>query len=80
MGRNVYIKTTEAYEMTDEQKERAGLKPKKRSKEWHLRVAVPEHYDVRGVWWESRFITENELPSYLQQYPNLQIIYRREVK
>lgn len=39
-----------------------------------IHIVVPEHYGSSGAMWVSRFITEAQMPSFLKEYPNLQII------
>lgn len=39
-----------------------------------IHIVIPEHYGAKGVWWESRFVTEAQLDGYKAQYPDMQIL------
>ena len=48
-------------------------KPKK------LQIAIPLHYGVKGVWWESRIIPAEDLEHWRAEYPDLQVITERRL-
>lgn len=45
-----------------------------------IRVIIPYHYGAKGMWWESKFVTEAELPSVMAAHPNLEIYAKRREK
>lgn len=61
------------YNLSDVEKIRLGLK-KPVAPKGTIHVVVPQHYGAKGVWWESRFVTEAELEGYVHQFPNMQIL------
>lgn len=61
------------WKLTDEEKISLGLK-KPAPLKGTIQIVIPLHYGTKGVWWQSRFVTEAEMEGYLAQYPNLQIL------
>jgi hypothetical protein len=45
----------------------------------NIHIVFPMHYGSQGMMWVDRFVTEGQLEGYKQQYPNLQIIERRDL-
>lgn len=41
-----------------------------------IHIVIPEHYGSSAAMWTSKFVTEAQLPAFMKQYPDLQIIDR----
>lgn len=63
------------YKLTDAEKICLGLK-KPAPLRGTIHIVIPEHYGSSAAMWTSRFVTEAQLPGFLKQYPDLQIIDR----
>jgi len=59
--------------LTDQERIWLGLK-KPTPLKGTIHIVIPSHYGANGVIWEDRFVTENALVGWKEQYPNLQII------
>lgn len=64
------------WKLTEDEKRIMGLIKKPKPLKGTIHIVIPLHYGVKGMWWESRFVTPAELEGYLLQYPNLQILDR----
>lgn len=65
------------YELSDQDKRILGKRDNPKPKK--LQIAIPLHYGVKGVWWESRIIPEEDLEHWQAEYPDLQIITERRL-
>ena len=66
------------FKLTEHDKIRLGLK-KKAKPAGNIRTVVPLHYGTKGVWWESKMVTAQEMPEMYAKYPNLQVIEGRSM-
>lgn len=70
-NRDIYFNV---FRLSDEDRLRMGLVKKPKPLRGTIHIVIPLHYGVKGMWWQSRFVTPAELEGYLLQYPNLQIL------
>lgn len=77
-GEAAHRQTGEVYTLTEQEKEWLGLK-KPAPLKGTIHISIPVHYGGRALMWVDRFVTEGQLEGYKEQYPNLQIIERRDL-
>lgn len=70
---------SDVYTLTRDEKIALGLIKKPKPLAHLVHIVIPEHYGAQGMMWASRFIPESQLQYYQDNYPNLQVIERRDL-
>ena len=71
--------TNSVWKLTEQEKIALGIIKKPKPLGNMIHIVVPEHYGAQGMMWASRFIPESQLQYYQDNYPNLQVIERRDL-